>query len=52
MKRSGRLGAGRVLIVGEDELASGKAILRDMEKKVQEEVGLENIVNELKRLLL
>lgn len=52
MKRSGRLGAKKVLIVGEDELASGRGILRDMEKKVQEEVGLENIVNELKRILL
>ena len=52
MKRAGRLDARKVLIVGEDELASGKGILRDMEKKVQEEVGLENIVNELKRILL
>ncbi|UCF84304.1 MAG: histidine--tRNA ligase [Desulfobacteraceae bacterium] len=52
MKRSGRLGARNVLIVGDDELNSGTGILRDMETKVQEEVGLENIVNELKKILL
>ncbi|MCK5722998.1 MAG: histidine--tRNA ligase, partial [Gammaproteobacteria bacterium] len=51
MKRAGRLGARKVLIVGEDELASGKGILRDMEKKVQEEVELQNIVNNLKGIL-
>ena len=51
MKRAGRLGARRVLIVGEDELASGKGILRDMEKKVQEEVELQNIVNNFKGIL-
>ncbi|OPX38115.1 MAG: hypothetical protein B1H12_03320 [Desulfobacteraceae bacterium 4484_190.2] len=51
MKRAGRLGARKVLIVGEDELASGKGILRDMGKKVQEEVELQNIVNNLKGIL-
>jgi histidyl-tRNA synthetase len=51
MKRAGRLGARKVLIVGEDELASGKGILRDMEKKAQEEVELQNIVNNLKGML-
>ena len=50
MKRAGRLGARKVLIVGADELASGKGILRDMVKKVQEEVDLETIVNKLKRI--
>ncbi len=51
MKRAGRLGARKVLIVGEDELASGKGVLRDMEKKVQEKVELQNIVNNLKGIL-
>jgi histidyl-tRNA synthetase len=37
--------------VGEDELASGKGILRDMEKQVQAEVELQNIVNNLKGIL-
>ena len=52
MKRAGRLGARRVLIIGDDELASGKGILRDMEKKVQEEVALNGIVNNLKGILI
>lgn len=51
MKRAGRLGAKRVLIVGEDELASGKAVLRDMETKVQSEVGLDRLMDELKNTL-
>jgi histidyl-tRNA synthetase len=44
MKRADRLGATKVLIVGEDELASGKGILRDMSAGVQEEVALEDFV--------
>jgi histidyl-tRNA synthetase len=52
MKRAGRLGARWVLMIGDDELASGKGILRDMEKKVQEEVALNDIVNNLKGILM
>jgi histidyl-tRNA synthetase len=51
MKKAGRLGAAKVLIVGEDELAAGKGVLRDMETKVQVDVELEDIVNNLKRVL-
>ena len=52
MKRADRLGAPRVLIVGENELKQGAAILRDMVTKQQESISLENIVEELiKRLL-
>jgi histidyl-tRNA synthetase len=51
MKKADRLGAKKVLIVGDDELNSGKGILRDMETKIQEEVDLEDIVNNLKRAL-
>ena len=47
MKKAGRLGAKKVLIVGDDELSSGNAVLRDMETKEQETVGLENIVANL-----
>ncbi len=47
MKKADRLGARKVLIVGEDELASGKCLLRDMQTHVQEEVGLEGIVKNL-----
>ena len=48
MKKADRLGVHKVLIVGEDELAKGKGILRDMETKVQEEVDLENLVLSLR----
>ena len=51
MKRAGRLGAKKVFIVGEEELASGKGILRDMETKAQEEITLENVVNKLVKAL-
>lgn len=51
MKKADRCRAKKVLIVGDDELATGKGILRDMETKVQEEVHLENIVNTLKKIL-
>ncbi|MCP4665885.1 MAG: histidine--tRNA ligase [Deltaproteobacteria bacterium] len=44
MKKADRLGAHKVLMVGEDELARGKGTLRDMETKVQEEVDLKNLV--------
>lgn len=47
MKRANRLGAKQVLIVGEDELASGKGVLRNMETKVQEEVELDNLPGDL-----
>jgi len=48
MKKADRLGAHKVLMVGEDELAKGKGILRDMETKVQEEVDFENLVLSLR----
>jgi len=47
MKRADRLGAASVLIVGENELNEGIAILRNMETKEQESVALESIVEEL-----
>jgi histidyl-tRNA synthetase len=47
MKRADRLGAASVLIIGENELKEGAAILRNMETKEQELVSLENIVEEL-----
>jgi len=47
MRRADKLKAGAVLIVGEDELANGKAVLRDMASKQQEEIGLDRIEAEL-----
>lgn len=48
MKRADRLRAKWVLIVGEDELASGKMVLRNMATKEQEEIPLEGLVEHLK----
>ena len=47
MKKAGRFGVKKVLIVGDDELASGKGVLRDMDTKDQEEVDLKDIKIEL-----
>jgi histidyl-tRNA synthetase len=52
MKRADRIGARRVLIVGEDEMASGKALLRNMAAKTQEDISLENLVQNLKRAIV
>ncbi|MBW1806070.1 MAG: histidine--tRNA ligase [Deltaproteobacteria bacterium] len=49
MKKADRLGAKKALIVGDDELASGKGILRDMKAKEQEKVGLDDLVENLKK---
>ena len=51
MKRAGRLGAKKVFIIGEDELVSGKGMLRDMETKVQDEVDLKDSVANLLRAM-
>ena len=51
LKSADRLGAKRVLIIGDNELASGKAILRDMTTKVQKEVGLDNLIDNIKKEL-
>jgi histidyl-tRNA synthetase len=47
MGRADKLKAVLVLIVGEDELAKGKVILRDMATKQQQEIGLDRIEAEL-----
>ena len=48
MKKAGKSGAGHTLIVGEQEIKTGKAILRNMHTKDQKEISLLNIVEELK----
>ena len=50
MRHADRLGARKVLIVGEDELMKGRGILRDMFTKEQGEISLETVVDELLRL--
>ena len=43
MRRADKLKSALVLIVGEDELVKGKAVLRDMGSKQQEEISLDSI---------
>jgi histidyl-tRNA synthetase len=47
MRRADKLKAASVLIVGDDELAKGKAVLRNMASKQQEEIGLDGVEAEL-----
>lgn len=51
MKRADRLGAGRVLIVGDSELKQGAAILRNMETKAQQEIAFNGLVETLLNVL-
>ena len=48
MRRAHKLNARYVLIIGEEELKTGRAILRDMEKKDQEEISLSEAIEEIK----
>jgi histidyl-tRNA synthetase len=43
MKEANRQKAKKVLIIGEDEIKKGKAILKDMESGEQKEIELEKI---------
>jgi histidyl-tRNA synthetase len=47
MRRADKLKAHSVLIVGDDELQRGRALLRDMASKEQKEIGFDNIEAEL-----
>jgi len=52
MKRADRLEAGHVLIVGDDELKKGEAILRNMETKDQVSVPLDGLVEKIKEKIV
>ena len=47
MKKADKSGAGHTLIIGEEEMKNGKAILRNMQTKEQSEVSLQTITEEL-----
>jgi len=47
MRRADKLKARSVLIVGDDELRKGRAVLRDMASKQQAEIAFDNIEAEL-----
>jgi histidyl-tRNA synthetase len=47
MKRADRMGARKVLILGDNELQAGYVVLRDMETKAQENLGLDQLIETL-----
>jgi histidyl-tRNA synthetase len=49
MRRADKLKARYVLILGEEELKKGKAVLRNMADKSQEEIPMENLMTALKK---
>jgi histidyl-tRNA synthetase len=51
MKRADRLGASYVLILGENELEAGAAVLRNMSTKEQTSVPLDNVLDDIKSQL-
>ncbi len=51
MKKADRLGAQNVLIVGDDEAAAKKAVLRNMNTRKQMEIDFENLETTLKDIL-
>jgi len=51
MKKANRLGAQNVLIVGDNEAAEKKAVLRNMNTREQMDVAFDNLVLTLKELL-
>jgi histidyl-tRNA synthetase len=51
MRRADKFAARYVLIIGEDEQRTGKAILRDMQEGKQEEIPLHSIFEEMVRRL-
>ncbi len=51
MKKAGKADAGYVLMVGEDELEAGAAILRNMATKEQLSIPFEKIIDQIKSML-
>ena len=51
MKKAGRFGVKKVLIIGEAELTSGTGVFRDMDTKEQEEIDLNNVLETMKKAL-
>ena len=44
MREANRQKAEKVLIIGEEEMKKGKAVLKDMKTGEQEEIGLEKVI--------
>ncbi len=51
LRQADRLGCRFTLIIGDDEVAKGSAVLRDMETKVQHDVSLPSLIPQIHALL-
>jgi histidyl-tRNA synthetase len=51
MKKADKSRAGHTLIIGEQEMKNGKAILRNMHTKEQSELALATLIEDLKKIL-
>ena len=49
MRRADKLKARYALILGEEELKRGRAVLRNMENKSQEEIPLQGLIDTLRK---
>ena len=49
MKRADKIGASKVLIIGEDEVRENKVVLKDFASRTQEKYDLNEILNVLKK---
>jgi len=49
MRKAEKTGAKYVIILGEEEIKGGKAVIRDMENHSQKEVELDSVITELRR---
>ena len=52
MRRADKLGVRYTVILGDDEIAKGTAVVRDMATKAQSDVALSELVPHLRRLSL
>ncbi len=50
MRKADKSGAKYTIIIGDEEIARKKAILRNMETKVQQEIALDDIIDIIKGL--
>jgi histidyl-tRNA synthetase len=51
MRRANKLKTRYVLIIGEEELKRGRAVLRNMETKSQEEIPIQGIIEKIKSVI-
>ena len=51
MKRADKLGAAYVMIIGDNELAEGVVILRNMKTKEQVRIAVEEVIEKVREII-